>query len=795
MIRENFYIILELPISPPENDINKINATISKKQADWSILRNHPTKGREGQRYLDLLPEMTAVMKDDIKRQEEARQAKIILAQKEKEKFKDLDDAIQLLSARKQITEAELKKLAQKFSIPEEEVKNRIKVPIVKNKSEKKTVEKLEPSVQKKISDALKIIGKKSLYDFLELSPTSSLGVLNSRTKEKDIQLKSDSHKDARLTSGQELIGHCMTVFKTGEMREMYNAALAFENLDELNKLIEIAGLDNKIDVEEYDSLMKKAMEMGLKFAEAEEHIFDYCMKKRWIVRAPTRPLAADMKQCGNCGLLNNSDSKNCSGCGYPLEVICPKCKKENPSTNINCGKCGFSIGDMPNALPLVKEADEAQAGGDIKKAAGLFRKALLFWPDYPRALSAIRQIEAGENEISNLVKELHELVNDSKYYNARQVLAKLKQQDNASPHLTVETTINAKINAAESWLKKAQTASNDNDAIDYLNQALLECRDYKEAIESMTKYPPEHPQKLEAVASSHSILLRWGKCNSRGAITYRIARKCRSLPLNPLDGENLGETAQTFFNDQSALPGLTYYYAVYSKRGEIFSMSGANAGPLARTAEEVANLKGYIDYGKLYLEWNWPTGAQNVLVMYNNQYFPTGTEDYNSVKRIYSRAEYLQNSGFILRTVEPKEYYFTIFVTAGEGENAYYSRGSQYLVTNSGHIELYYEIHLVKNILGKVKAAQLKLFGKENKFNIPRAVLVKKSQNLPLRKTDGFPILEIGPMDISASPTTIDIPVKEIGKGGFAKLFFMDDAQHQRYRIMSPPREKLELG
>jgi hypothetical protein len=215
----------------------------------------------------------------------------------------------------------------------------------------------------------------------------------------------------------------------------------------------------------------------------------------------------------------------------------------------------------------------------------------------------------------------------------------------------------------------------------------------------------------------------------------------------------------------------------------------------VARAAEEVSNLKGYIDYGKLYLEWDWPSGTENVLVMYGHLRYPTGAEDYESVKKLYSRAEYLRNSGFILRSAEPKDYYFTVLVTAGEGESAFYSEGSRYLIASGGHQELYYEVRLIKNLFGTVKSAQLKLFGKDSGFRIPKAVLVKKKQNLPLRKTDGLPILEIGPMEIGSAPASVDIPVTEMGKGCFVKLFFLDDTQHQRFRIMSPAREKLELG
>ncbi len=988
MDRENFYILLELSITPPENDFNKINAAINKKQAEWSTLRNHPSKGRQAQHYLDLLPEIKKIMSDENLRREEAEQAKKMSAQKEKEKYKELDNAIQLLSTKKNISEEEIDKLAQKFSIPGDEIRKRIKVPIVKSTVKKKASQRLDPAVEKKIADTLAIIGKKSLYHFLDLIPTSSLNTLITRTNEIAAEIKKDARKDAILTASLELTGHCSNVFKTEDMRNKYNATLAYQGLEELNKAIEIAGMDNRIDVEEFDSLMTKARQLGLRLDEAEEHIIDYCTRKKWVVRTPTKPTVEEMKQCGNCGLMNTPGSKNCAVCGSPLEVVCPNCKYISANTYTSCSKCGFPIGDMSNAPPLLKEAKVAKADGNDKKAAQLLNKVLSFWPNHPEALAILQEIKTKATEISQLAQQLDDLVTQRKYYSARPLLFKLKYIDASHPLVALESLVNDKINAAESWVKKAKTATKGDDGLDCFNQALLECKDYPEAIEGIAKYPPEPPQRLKALPTSRSISLQWEKSSSRGSITYLMVRKALTPPLNALDGEHLGETAQTLSDGTDAVPGMIYYYGVYAKRGEVFSTSGAIVGPIMRTAEienltvtpgdtvinlnwkapsnareilvrikaggiphgpndgqalqgvrqdgvvaarltnnqsygflilavfkdehgksvfspgttcqaqpvappdpvtdisavkkgnqihiawtspargtvqilhsrqpfhfsggeilpaaklstigsqipvqhagnvqipadfqgiihilpitvigdiavvgkaalatsidEISHLKGTVNSGKLYLEWQWPAGAQKVLIAYNHLGFVIRPDDPNAQKRIVSQNEYLRNSAFIIGAVEPKDYYFTVFVVAGEGEETLYSSGTQCLVANTGVIELYYEIQLLKNFVGKLKSAHLKLFGKDNFFMMPKAVLIKKNHNLPLRKTDGIPIMEIGPLDISKAPVSIEIPARETGKNIYVKLFFKEDDQNRKYRVMSPSKDKLQLG
>lgn len=991
MNRENFYLLLELTFSPPENDTGKITAAINKKQAEWAKLRNHPTKARQAQLYLEMLPDIKAVMTDDAKRGEEAKEANKIWNQKEKEKFKELDEAIKILSPKGQITEDEVNKLSLKFSIPGDAIRKRIRVPIVKAKAKKSTAKRLEASVQKKISDSLNIIGKKTLYEFLELSPTSSVNTLISKSKEKDTELKKDSRKDACLTASMELVGHCLNVFGSEEYRKMYDASLAYQRLDELNKAIDIAGLDKTIDVEEFDTLMTKARELGLNLDEAEEHIADYCAKKKWKLRCPTKPSVAAMKQCGNCGVMNTGDSKNCFKCGFPLVVACPKCKHKNPSTNINCSKCGFPIGDMPNALPIIKDAQIAKTDGEFKKAATLFRQALLFWPEHPEILTTLQEIENREKETARLAQELNDHVNQQKYFGARQLLFKLKQLDNDHPLLSLESRVTNRIKAAESWVKKARASGKEDEVMENFNHALQECSDCKEAADGMAKFPPEPPGKVEAVPSSHSMSLQWDKSSSKGTISYRIVKKTGSPPINALDGENLGETPQTLFHDTEAEPGRLFYYGIYSIRGQVYSTSGVIAGPVILTADikdlcitpgdsvinlnwktpanvnrievtikpggpptsrrdgqlleggrtdgvtaaglangqiygflissvfknekagdiysagitcqcrptappdpvkdisatkkgnemvvtwtspqkgnvqlyysrqpfsispgeiistsrlstlgmsipvqspgrvrvpikfqgsvyflpvtvdgglavvgspgmttsidDVSHLKGYINSGRLYLEWEWPAGAQQVVILYNNTGFSKSPDDNIAVKKVFSRNQYLRNSAFIIHSIEAKDYYFTVFVAASRGEKEekpLYSTGREYLIANSGHMELYYDIRLEKNFIGKTRAAELRLFTRDNSFKMPEAVLVKKRQNLPLRKTDGIPILDIQPMEIFATPAVIKIPSKEIGKGAYVKLFFADDTQSQRFRIMSPAKAKLQIG
>src|SRR5947209_6359275 len=106
MTRENFYLLLEL--DPSERDPRRIEAAILKKQADWSRDRNHPTKGRQAQKFGELLQDIRGVMLDAARREEEAREADRLLRERQKEAARQLDEAIGILAAAGHMLESQV---------------------------------------------------------------------------------------------------------------------------------------------------------------------------------------------------------------------------------------------------------------------------------------------------------------------------------------------------------------------------------------------------------------------------------------------------------------------------------------------------------------------------------------------------------------------------------------------------------------------------------------------------------------------------------------------------------------
>jgi hypothetical protein len=339
MQRENFYALLELSIDPPEDNPEVIESAIKKKQAEWSRNRNHPTKGLQAKQSIGMLPEIRKVMSDPTLRAKEALAAQKVFQKREADKFAEIDRHLQLRMSKGFITDEDVEKLAklhgidqqvirtrvgrmeaQKFAeidkhlnirltkgyITEDEItklaklhglstskiRPRIKGPIRKEArgGPGETVEILDKSVDKLIRDNLAILGKNSLYQFLDLPPNSDLASLQRRTQEKEGELLKVGKKDALVTAGGVLVGHCITIFQSEESRHAYDISRAQASLAKLHGDIDAAGLDGAIRAEYFEPLIRSAMEFGMDRDEAAQYIQNYCAKKNWKIALPAAP-------------------------------------------------------------------------------------------------------------------------------------------------------------------------------------------------------------------------------------------------------------------------------------------------------------------------------------------------------------------------------------------------------------------------------------------------------------------------------------------------------------------------
>ena len=607
---ENFYLLLGLSIEPQEQDEKKIESVINKKRSQWSMLRNHPTKAVKAKFYLSLIPEIKRVMLGNpYERKEEWKRALRIKKQEEKDKFKLLDECIQLLCSKGAIFEEEVKALQSKFgTFSKEEMMKRIKVPVRLNKknSLNKIIneKKIDSTIINKIKANLEIVKAKSLYDFLRVSKDSPIGVLKMASKYKYDDIRKIAAKDAINTASSILQGLCDDIFKDEESKRAYDASLKSENIKYIEMALEISAAKGYVSSEEFDNLVANMIEKGFEKEEAKSYIKNICADKKVSLQVPLNLSINFMQGCSVCGSVNYRTSKFCYNCGSPLKISCPKCHKIVSSKNEFCDSCGTNVKNVIKASQLINDCERCAASGNIEKAYFYISEAVALCPENEKALKLMKSIKNKKIIILDREDKIQKSIEKKQYYTAMKELIALKQINYSNLVESLENLIASKIGESEKKLAKAHEAQDKDTLNDIYSSILNVCSDCDEALKWMAKFPPEAPRFLRYKITGEGINIRWDSSSLNKNVTYKVIRKMRIEPSSIDDGKVLYETKENEMTDYTAEPGQNYYYAVFAVRGgSVYARTFSVVGPVMRIAD-VDDIEVERESGKVILSW-----------------------------------------------------------------------------------------------------------------------------------------------------------------------------------------------
>jgi len=219
------------------------------------------------------------------------------IEKKKEEMFAEIDKYLDIRKGIGYVTEGAVTQISKLYNLSEGDILTRLKCPIRKQRSDGTCPNSLDKTLERLISDNLKIVGKSSLYDFLGVLPDAKLEVLQEKAKEKETEIRRIGQKDAVITASGALAGHCIVIFKSKESRSSYDITRSRAHLSDFNTDIDTAGIEGKIRTEYFDILIKKAMSIGMDVEEAVDYIREYCNKEKWIIKEKKRWFIAEKKR------------------------------------------------------------------------------------------------------------------------------------------------------------------------------------------------------------------------------------------------------------------------------------------------------------------------------------------------------------------------------------------------------------------------------------------------------------------------------------------------------------------
>ncbi len=207
----------------------------------------------------------------------------------------------------------------------------------------------------------------------------------------------------------------------------------------------------------------------------------------------------------------------------------------------------------------------------------------------------------------------------------------------------------------------------------------------------------------------------------------------------------------------------------------------------------EVNFIKGEIKYNQISVEWGWPEGVNKVIVCYRMDKFPSGPLDSSAIQLEDNREQCDETGNYVINKAIEGNYYFCVYTVFQLEEKTIFSQGMRRLIVNKAPWEIFYEIKIKRTLLGKLKSAELILSTNERELNLPQLVLVGKMGNMPIFKSEGENIFTTDYQTLTNNnPLAYPLPIENIGRNMYVKLFFLDDNNSKLYRIISPGKDKM---
>jgi tetratricopeptide (TPR) repeat protein len=613
MQRENFFLLLEL--DDTVDDWTVIEAHVLERKRVWSKDRSqgNPKARRRAERGLGLLAEIETVLKDPESRRQEAREARKLRQQEQQTKLKELDGSCDELTVK-----TLEKQFAGVFSAAE--IAQRLRAAGIEIRGAEAPVERpIKDQIDKvtagNIRRNLDHLGVADLYAFLELVPHSSCRALTDRAEEIYKENQRLGRKDADAAAGNELAGFCKTLFQGEREKARYDSYLVVEAMEGLRNNLDLAGSDNFINRHELEELVKQARQRGVPAEDARAYVEGYAAKRKWGVDRDATPIK-ELRQCGYCLAFSPPEAATCGLCGEPLEIACPRCGARNLTQNAACTSCGCHIGDAPLVKGLYKEGQRHALDGRIEEALHAFDKALLYWPDWPPAVSARAEVRQRQETRETDLRALEILLRERRLTAALAALDRFGRQHGGTSPERWTQQIRDGIATAEAAFRRGESLRREGRleiALDAWDEAITACADFAPALQAMAASPPPPPSALAVEPLAAGFRLRWRPAGSRRSVTYRVRRKTGGMPQASDDGELVGEVATESIDDVTVPVGQAVFYSVFTLRGGA-SPAGAASGPHLRTAE-VADLAAMAGDREVTLSWTPPPGFRRVAV------------------------------------------------------------------------------------------------------------------------------------------------------------------------------------
>ncbi len=265
-------------------------------------------------------------------------------------------------------------------------------------------------------------------------------------------------------------------------------------------------------------------------------------------------------------------------------------------------------------------------------------------------------------------------------------------------------------------------------------------------------------------------------------------------IPLDKLQTEmselmikNSSGNTGTFHHDSDE---LLYIVAVVVKSGS--AVIGATARASKGGAVKIKDVT--LVNGKIHIGVDLPKDCTGFVVLYREDQFPEDISDTHTTRKYIAVKQYQYDSGLIIDSNEPKNYYFSVFAEFRRDGEKDYSVGTDYLFSNVAKQIITYSVSVNKKLFGN-NTLDLTFESDERNFTLPAIDIMSAVGVAPMFKKSANLFHQI-PEQQAQGPVTVHITLdKGMAKETYIKAFLKDEALQSRYQLKLKLKSDLRIS
>lgn len=186
---------------------------------------------------------------------------------------------------------------------------------------------------------------------------------------------------------------------------------------------------------------------------------------------------------------------------------------------------------------------------------------------------------------------------------------------------------------------------------------------------------------------------------------------------------------------------------------------------------------------GKIGIYLDAPKDATGFVVLYRHDRFPLDISDVKTTRKYIPIKQYQLNDALLLDTLEPKDYYVTVFAEFARDGEKDYSAGVDTLFQNGAKVSITYAVTVVKKLLGE-RYILVEFTSDNRTFALPDIDIVSAVGNTPMFKASAQHMQAVASQEVTGA-LQVKIPLpKNLPRDTHIKAFLRDDTLYAAYQL-----------